>query len=117
MEEKNYIIELSGEDGACTSISLTPDVYEKLKECFDSLNGDCRYVSIRIKEEPSKHWVYFIEVTRSGKPRHIRSHFISSRQIEDGKKLDDYFPEKYLKGLKIFESFEDAEKYYNKFEK
>ena len=116
MEKKPYIINLSGEDGASISVNLTPEVYETLKDVFDELNSECKYVSVTIEEQVPTSRMYYVEVNRNGKPRKGSRSFVCGCDIPENKNIYDvlnYDPEEIC----IFQTSDDARAFINSFKK
>lgn len=116
MAEKTYTINLSGEDGASTSISLTSDVYEKLKTAFDELNNSCNYVSINITEPVHTKRVYCIRVTRTGRPIDGQRTIVSGYDIPINQTIFEILGIEHDK-VRLFETSEDAHAYIESFKK
>lgn len=116
MTEKTYNINLSGEDTASTSISLTSDVYEKLKAAFDELNNSCKYVSINITEPVHTNRVYCIRVNRTGRPIDGQRAVIYGYDIPVGTSIFERFGIEHNK-VRLFETVEYARAYIESFKK
>lgn len=119
--KKCYIINVSGEDGGCAEVMLTNEAYEEIKSAFEVINSRSNYVSATIDEVKPRHMVYAIEVSRTGRPRNIRSYSVSGYYIEEGQTPEEClrkcYPASYVDGLMFFNSREEAYEYYDKFKK
>lgn len=116
MEKKTYIINLSGEDGAATSVELTPEVYETLKGTFKELNDACRYVSVTIEEPVATFRIYYVRINRNGKPIDGQRTTVSGCNIP--KHQDIYQALHYEpKEIRLFQTCEEARTFIDSFKK